>query len=418
MNETKISWKIVTKLEKVPDLEKPRAIFNIVKNEGLYKQFGIPTDYCYIPQLFIPKFQFYQKINGLLSSQANISISNSKFPFKVYISKIESWINLNISKIRLYPPNFLALTVTISDIPNFLNARQLIDIQYLHELEPINYITQWTIGLAENMIGKGANLKQAFRTKPAVRIDNVCPENKLRSHFNEKIHEYTGILIRNPDYDQMSDSIPKRIWEKNKYFSEKSSRKILLLNKQGMLYLTAELPKETIRSQPPDFKRTQELYEIALVYDDFVNNFISLKLEAPKLADALLYKIGPWVENPAIIFSSYSYKQLWESLIKEFRLAERIEYITKQVDLDGERNLRNEQYPSYNERTSLRKNLQDSFDETELREICFDFQIDYENLPGRDKKEKVMQLITYFERRRKLSELIDYCKDLRPHISW
>lgn len=70
------------------------------------------------------------------------------------------------------------------------------------------------------------------------------------------------------------------------------------------------------------------------------------------------------------------------------------------------------------ERKQLRQKLQTSFSETELREICFDFNIDYEGLPGRDKNEKALQLIIYFERRKQLSELKSALRELRPKISW
>lgn len=73
---------------------------------------------------------------------------------------------------------------------------------------------------------------------------------------------------------------------------------------------------------------------------------------------------------------------------------------------------------NYKERQQLRLNLQDHFSETELREICFDFHIDYESLTGRGKREKIMEIVLYFERRGLLFELIETCRKLRPHILW
>lgn len=73
---------------------------------------------------------------------------------------------------------------------------------------------------------------------------------------------------------------------------------------------------------------------------------------------------------------------------------------------------------SNTERKRLRNNLQNHFDKTELREICFDSNIDYDNLSGKNKTEKVMELIKYFERRNQLPQLTTICQNLRPNIAW
>ncbi|MCP4428868.1 MAG: hypothetical protein GY803_30655 [Chloroflexi bacterium] len=69
-------------------------------------------------------------------------------------------------------------------------------------------------------------------------------------------------------------------------------------------------------------------------------------------------------------------------------------------------------------RSKLRKNLNDHFGVTDLQEICFDLNIDYEDLPGDDKRLKVMELIKHMNRRGHLQELIVMCQELRPNLSW
>jgi len=70
------------------------------------------------------------------------------------------------------------------------------------------------------------------------------------------------------------------------------------------------------------------------------------------------------------------------------------------------------------ERARLRHKLRECFNESELRDICFDLQIDYEELPGQEVKTKTIEVILYLERRGRLSELVNMCKQLRPDISW
>jgi Effector-associated domain 7/TIR domain len=68
--------------------------------------------------------------------------------------------------------------------------------------------------------------------------------------------------------------------------------------------------------------------------------------------------------------------------------------------------------------TKLRQNLVDSFSDTELRDLCFDLGIDYEDLPGQGKAAKARELVAYCERRGLTTELIKKCSELRPHVSW
>jgi len=58
-------------------------------------------------------------------------------------------------------------------------------------------------------------------------------------------------------------------------------------------------------------------------------------------------------------------------------------------------------------RTKLRKLLVSHFDLQDLRDLCFDLEVDFDSLGARDNKaEKVRELISYMEKRRMLPELI------------
>jgi hypothetical protein len=50
--------------------------------------------------------------------------------------------------------------------------------------------------------------------------------------------------------------------------------------------------------------------------------------------------------------------------------------------------------------------------------LCFDLDVDYENLPGVSKVDKTREIVAYFERRTRLPELINKCNRLRPNIDW
>jgi methionine synthase II (cobalamin-independent) len=65
----------------------------------------------------------------------------------------------------------------------------------------------------------------------------------------------------------------------------------------------------------------------------------------------------------------------------------------------------------------LLRALIDLFSEQDLRDLCFDLRVDYENLPGQSKKDKTRELIIFFDRRRRINVLITVFREHRPHVS-
>ncbi len=67
------------------------------------------------------------------------------------------------------------------------------------------------------------------------------------------------------------------------------------------------------------------------------------------------------------------------------------------------------------DRTELRDFIDRYFDDNELRELCFDLGIDYENLPAVGKSARARELVTFCERHGRLTELDAACRRLRPN---
>ena len=66
----------------------------------------------------------------------------------------------------------------------------------------------------------------------------------------------------------------------------------------------------------------------------------------------------------------------------------------------------------------LQQMIQRYFNTSELRSLCFDLGIEYEDISGENKSDKVRELITYAERHGRTHELIMLCRRLRPHVDW
>ncbi|MEZ4593691.1 MAG: hypothetical protein R3D55_21490 [Chloroflexota bacterium] len=66
----------------------------------------------------------------------------------------------------------------------------------------------------------------------------------------------------------------------------------------------------------------------------------------------------------------------------------------------------------------LRQNIAASFNLDEIRTICLDIAINYEELSGETLSARAVSLVAYCQRRQLLTALITRCAELRAHLNW
>lgn len=66
----------------------------------------------------------------------------------------------------------------------------------------------------------------------------------------------------------------------------------------------------------------------------------------------------------------------------------------------------------------LYRKMEPLFNDSELRGLCFDLDVDYEGLSGENRLERLRELITYMNRRQRLPDLVNRCQELRPKKNW
>lgn len=64
----------------------------------------------------------------------------------------------------------------------------------------------------------------------------------------------------------------------------------------------------------------------------------------------------------------------------------------------------------------LRHLISSHFNISDLKSLCFDLGIDYENLSGEIKDDKVRELITLIDRQNRLNELVNLLIQMRPNL--
>lgn len=66
----------------------------------------------------------------------------------------------------------------------------------------------------------------------------------------------------------------------------------------------------------------------------------------------------------------------------------------------------------------LRSTILELFNNSELCDLCFQLGVDYERLSGKNKSDKVRELILLLKRTGQLGELINQGQQLRPQGNW
>ena len=67
---------------------------------------------------------------------------------------------------------------------------------------------------------------------------------------------------------------------------------------------------------------------------------------------------------------------------------------------------------------ALRDKLVEHFSLAELEDLCFQLGVDGDDIPGQTRPAKAREMVTYFDRRGRLTELLAACRQERPHVQW
>jgi hypothetical protein len=70
------------------------------------------------------------------------------------------------------------------------------------------------------------------------------------------------------------------------------------------------------------------------------------------------------------------------------------------------------------QQTELLDLINHHFSLSDLRQLCLDLSLDYEDLGGESKRVIIINLIQYLQRRGRLPELVQLCQELRSHVAW
>src|SRR5262245_42731106 len=106
-----LRWKIISTTETELSLH-ANTVFNITPNPGLYSQFSIPLNYGFVPYLLSPTITYHQLLSKKLK-HTGWPIPERRFPYSISTKDFHAKLNLQL---RVFWPNILSLTVSLSDL--------------------------------------------------------------------------------------------------------------------------------------------------------------------------------------------------------------------------------------------------------------------------------------------------------------
>ncbi len=326
-------WKVLALLDpsssQASSLIDRNILFNIEPNPGFFGQFSLPRDNSYVPLLLKPTVVYHQAIGRQLRTRYR-SLDSRRFPYRLDLEDTGP-TDLTI-KIRLFPPCILSLTVQLScfEMPSSRwSADKLIEIQTLSRYKLVADIVRWTIGIASSLSHQEFDRDPSYVTFPGLHIAELCEPEELFSHFQANAAFYAGVLIRNRHWSRMAERITKDVLTKNQELNVKSTAEMMLLDKQGMLFLSANDP-ESHGEYAKRFSRAFDICEIGLAYRLFLQHYPYVRSSNEDFFDFVFSKIRLSIEQAKAYFShSVSNRDLWMLVGKELALAEYLRMIAR-----------------------------------------------------------------------------------------
>lgn len=326
-----LRWKVVSLLRQ-PFTQS--VAFNVSPNVGLSSRLGIAPERAYVPTLLSPTITYHQVIRNTLSRERGVRLDTARFPYRMHVARLGCDVSFAV-RTKLFPPATVLLDVELDDIGAPDRLDELISWQRLENLRPISDVVRWTIGMIASGNHRRFDPAPSFRFKPAIHVHGMSTRAKFRDDVERRFRELSGILIRNQDYAGMDDGIAKDIATKNAELNRKSVNELLLVDKQGILYVTPTEDSGDGRGRS-SFMQVLDLQEIAMAFAEFLKAFRSIRRLNEDFADFLLSRIVPWIRNAGAVFSpTRTGLNAWRLFVAEFSLDAQLDLaLTEDVRAD------------------------------------------------------------------------------------
>lgn len=307
----------------MPDVA--RTTFNASPGVGLYRQFGLPLKYAYIPLALQPTTAFYDAQQKLAKAGGSV-VAEKKSPYYVEVPAVGS--GFLALKFRFFPPSILSITARLKSLESRLSSvpvDSLFSLRNPRNIQDVRKYLDWSTQLVEGVEPGhiGSLISQVYTGFHLSGVDTA----DIPQYWRANRAQIVGLLIGNKDYNFMNEEIPDRVDGCSAFLNLKSTNDKLVLNRQGAIFVTPQGWQPDRHSDR--LARAMDLAEIALVFQSFFDNiYPQARPGQENFLDYIFTRIKAWIEQPkAVLNVSYTNTLLWELLVSELGLREKLKLI-------------------------------------------------------------------------------------------
>jgi hypothetical protein len=164
----------------------------------------------------------------------------------------------------------------------------------------------------------------------------------LDDNFAEKEEDLlVALLINDEGFRKSNIEITERIISANLEHNRKGERsKLILLNKQGYLYITNNHSRDNDLAGQ-EIKKRERMFELACVLQKFYETYPSIRQDYMREMDYLFFATQGYVERPQLTFSSsFGNTLAWIVLLDSLKLHEAFNHAMR-FDVDSKSKLAN-----------------------------------------------------------------------------
>lgn len=319
---TTVSWRIfahLTRRVNRPD-DLRTVAFNAQPSPGIYSQFSLPLTHAYVPLGMIPSATYSQSVTNHFSQKNSLGFAG-KPPYRINLKGL-GVCQLRMTA-RLYSPCILAVSLRVTSDTDLSVAQDLGQLLSLRAVPPgITDFAKLTVGIIDSGSHRQPNMDIAFESTVGLHLHPVEAGSDMANYVAANRSALTGLLLGVARTDSMDATLVDRILQQNREMNVKNVEELLLVNKQGVILLSA---RDRTTATQGRFARTLDLVEIARSFQLFLEDYPFNRHGQEDFADYVYSRIRTWLKFPdAILARSYTNRLVWENLVQAFRLQEKL----------------------------------------------------------------------------------------------
>lgn len=293
-----------------------------------YTSLKVPSLLCYIGTRLNPTQKLHVEIKRRFSDLKLVG-NNPRFPYNIVMAD-GSRMQIMFS-VLVFQPRIISFSFkTVGPIPHSL--RELAANPEILNFRDNTMLNELLIQVVSLLTG--GESKQAGSLKydhfPILDIQDIESEHfpSWQEQFRQPL---TKILIRSMSSGAVRDELVQKLFMKSEQFNYKSSEEYLLVDKQGILMLSAPVrSKANKRARTKTLKSATHLASLAQIYRAYLVNFIGLRVDHQLGADFILSRIQPWCRHPsAVLNASVTNMHLWDLLSSEYLVNELFDMLSE-----------------------------------------------------------------------------------------